>query len=65
MAIVVILSIVAGLVVLRGLWWWFVGRNVPKYPPLAIDDSDPAMLAAQEKARGSLGRFRELFGRRY
>lgn len=61
MAIVSILSIVAALAVLGVLWWWFVGRNVPKYPPLAIDDDDPAMLAAMEKARGSLERFRGLF----
>ena len=61
MAIVTVLSIVTALAVLRVLWWWFVGRNVPKYPPLAIDDDDPAMLAAMEKARGSLERFRGLF----
>src|ERR1700754_1475112 len=57
MAIIIILSIVAAVVVLRVLWWWFVARNVPKYRPLAIDDNDLAMPAAQEKARGSLDRF--------
>lgn len=61
MAIVIVLSIVAGLVVLRVLWWWFVGRNIPKYPPLVIDDGDPAMLSAQAKAQESLDRFRALF----
>jgi uncharacterized protein YegJ (DUF2314 family) len=61
MTVVTVLLIVAALVVLRVLWWWFVGRNVPKYPPLAIDDNDAAMLAASEKARGSLDRFRALF----
>jgi uncharacterized protein YegJ (DUF2314 family) len=61
MTILIILSIVAALAVLRVLWWWFVGRNVPKYPPLVIDDEDPAMLAATEKARASLKRFRTLF----
>ena len=61
MAIVTILSIVGALVVLRVLWWWFVGRNLPKYPPLAISDDDPKILAAQEKARGSLSRFRSLY----
>jgi uncharacterized protein YegJ (DUF2314 family) len=61
MTIITVLSIVVALVVIRVLWWWFVGRNVPKYPPLTIDDNDPAMLAAYEKARGSLDRFRALF----
>jgi uncharacterized protein YegJ (DUF2314 family) len=61
MIIVTIVAIVATLVALRLIWWWFVGRNIPKYPPLAIDDNDPAMLAAQEKARASLDRFRALF----
>jgi uncharacterized protein YegJ (DUF2314 family) len=61
MDIVTILLVVAGALVLWVLWWWFVGRNVPKYPPLAIDDDDPAMVAATEKARKSLDRFRELF----
>jgi uncharacterized protein YegJ (DUF2314 family) len=41
-------------------WWWYVGRNIPRYPPLSIDPGDPAMVAAVEKARGSLSRFREL-----
>ena len=60
MAIVIVLSIVVTVVVLGATWWWFVARNIPKYPPLAIDDADPAMLAAQKKARESLNRFRSL-----
>jgi uncharacterized protein YegJ (DUF2314 family) len=61
MDIVTILLVVAGALVLWVLWWWFIGRNVPKFPPLAIADDDPAMVAATEKARKSLDRFRELF----
>jgi uncharacterized protein YegJ (DUF2314 family) len=56
-----IVSIVVLFVALRALWWWFVGRKIPKYPPLAIDFDDPAMTAAQKKARASLDRFRALF----
>jgi uncharacterized protein YegJ (DUF2314 family) len=57
---VTVLSIVAAIIALRILWWWFVGRNVPKFPPLAIDDDDPAMLAARQQARESLSQFRAL-----
>jgi uncharacterized protein YegJ (DUF2314 family) len=58
---VTVLAIVAALVALRVFWWWFVGRNVPKYPPLATDANDPALLIAQAEARRSIGRFRTLF----
>jgi uncharacterized protein YegJ (DUF2314 family) len=60
--IAALLAIFAAVLALGGLWWWFVGRNAPKYPPLNIADDDPAMLAAYVKARASLARFRELFG---
>ena len=56
-----ILLVVGGLLALRIAWWWFVGRNTPKFPPLAIADDDPAMIAAIAKARASFDRFRELF----
>jgi len=55
----VLLPVAVAAVVGCVLWWWFVGRNVPRYPPLAIDDDDPAMVAATAKARASLNRFRE------
>ena len=61
MVVVTALLIVAALAVSYALWWWFTGRNVPKYPPLAIDENDPAMRSAIEAARGSLDRFRVLF----
>ena len=61
MNIAMLVSIVVGAVVLRLLWWWFVGRNSPKFPPLQIADDDPAMLAAMERARATLPRFRTLF----
>ena len=57
---VTILSIVVAIVALRLLWWWFIGRNVPKFPPLAIDDNDPAMLIAREQARNSIDQLRVL-----
>lgn len=56
----IVLCMVAALVAARALWWWFIGRNVPKYPPLVIDDDDPAMTAAMEKARASFDQFRSL-----
>ena len=59
--VMALLATLAGLLVLRVLWWWFVGRNVPKYPPFNVKDDDPGMRAAMDKARASLGRFRELF----
>jgi uncharacterized protein YegJ (DUF2314 family) len=58
---VTLLAVVSVLAVLYAIWWWLIGRNVPKYPPLAIDDNDPAMRLAQDTARGSLDRFRMLF----
>ena len=44
------------------LYWWFIGRNTPKYPPLHVADDDPRMLAAIEKARASLDTLRSLVG---
>jgi hypothetical protein len=58
MAIVTVLSIATALAVLRVLWWWFVGRNVPKYPPLAVDDDNPAMLAEDLRGCGPPSRLR-------
>ena len=55
-----LLVVLGAVVVLRIAWWWFVGRNTPRFPPLAIDDDDPAMIAATADARASLDRFREL-----
>jgi uncharacterized protein YegJ (DUF2314 family) len=36
------------------LFWWFVGRNMPKYPPLELDPSDPAVVDARAKAKATL-----------
>jgi hypothetical protein len=41
--------------------WWFVARNRPAMPPLAIADNDPLMLEAIQKARDSIPQLRELF----
>ena len=46
-------------------WWWFVGRNTPKFPPLEIENDDPLMIEAIEKARSSLGKFKELYANGY
>jgi uncharacterized protein YegJ (DUF2314 family) len=41
-------------------WNWWVARNRPKVPPLEIDDDDPLMLAAIERARGTVDQLRTL-----
>ena len=55
--------VTAGVLAAWVLWWWFVGRNVPRLPPLSVDEDDPRMLAAMEQARNSLDRFRQLVDR--
>ncbi len=56
-----LILIAVSLLVVWVLWWWFVARNIPKYPPIDIAEDDPAMLNAIDKARASLDRFRELY----
>jgi hypothetical protein len=41
-------------------WWWFIGRNRPKYPPLEIANDDPEMRQAIQNARSTISRLREL-----
>jgi uncharacterized protein YegJ (DUF2314 family) len=43
------------------LWWWFVGRNSPKYPPLNIDSDDPDIVAATVIAKETFEKFRDLY----
>lgn len=42
-------------------WWWFIARNRPAFPPLAIANDDPLMLEATRKAKASLSQLRALF----
>jgi hypothetical protein len=42
-------------------WWWFVARNRPSFPPLAISENDPLMIEARQKAKDSLPQLIELF----
>ncbi len=42
-------------------WWWFIARNRPAFPPLAIDENDPLMVEARKKARETIPRLLELF----
>lgn len=53
----VVVSIVA--------WWWFIGRNKPKYPPLEIDDDDPLMLEAIQQANSTIPSFLELLSKKH
>ncbi|MBM0103562.1 DUF2314 domain-containing protein [Steroidobacter sp. S1-65] len=48
-------------ILIWGAWWWFIARNRPALPPLAIDDNDPLMIEAREKAKDSLPQMLELF----
>ena len=57
--------IIAVLVVLAGAWWWFIGRNIPKYPALEINDDDPLMLESMEKAKSTTNQFLELLSDKY
>ena len=43
--------IVLVVVISVGAFWWFIGRNTPKYPPLEFSDDDPLMTEAMEKAK--------------
>lgn len=52
-------------VALLAAWWWFIGRNKPKYPPLEIDDNDPLMLEAMEEAKSTIAKFLVLLSREY
>ena len=51
--------------VLTTAWWWFIGRNSPKFPPLEISDDDPLMLEALEKAKVTANKFLELLSGEY
>ena len=57
--------IITGAVVLVVAWWWFIGRNIPKYPPLEISDDDPLMLEAMKKAKTTTNQFLELLSGKY
>lgn len=46
-------------------WWWFIGRNRSKYPPLEIADDDPLMLEALDKAKATISKFKELLSGEY
>jgi len=56
-----VLVFLAVLIAARLAWWWFVGRNVPKFPPINLDPMDPKVIAARQNARDSVPRLRELF----
>ena len=49
------------LVAARIAWWWFIGRNIPKFPPIHLNPADPEVIAARQSARDSVPRLRELF----
>lgn len=53
--------VIALLVAARIAWWWFIGRNVPKFPPIHLDPTDPEVVAARQNARDSIPRLKELF----
>ena len=53
--IIIIVTIFLALV-----WWWFIGRNSPKYPPLEIDENDPLMIEAMTKAKSTANDFLKL-----
>lgn len=42
-------------------WWWFVARNRPAFPPLAMDENDPLMVEAKKKAKETVPQLLELF----
>lgn len=56
----ILLVVFAGIVTWAG-WWWFIARNRPVLPPLAIDDNDPLMIEARQKAKDSIPQMLELF----
>jgi hypothetical protein len=43
------------------VWWRFVRVARPAFPPLQIDDDDPLMATAMQKARDTLDRFLGLY----
>jgi uncharacterized protein YegJ (DUF2314 family) len=53
------------LVIFAFSWWWFIGRNTPKYPPLDISDDDPLMQEAIENAKSTINQFIELLSGEY
>jgi uncharacterized protein YegJ (DUF2314 family) len=56
-----LISIVAVVVLVRIAWWWFIGRNRPTMPPLAIDNNDPLMVEARRQASESIPQMLALF----
>jgi uncharacterized protein YegJ (DUF2314 family) len=60
MSVFIVLLALAGLGAWAA-WWWFIARNRPQFPPLAIDDDDPLMIEARQKAKSSIPQMLELF----
>ena len=48
-------------VVVLYVWWRFLRVARPAFPPLQIDDDDPLMAQAFQRARTTLDRFRTLY----
>lgn len=57
----VVFLAIAGLVA-AALWWWFIGRNSPRYPPIDLDADDPELVAAVARAKSTVPGLRRLFG---
>lgn len=56
----VILAVLLGAVAWVA-WWWFIARNRPAFPPLVLDNNDPLMVEARQKAKDSIPQLLELF----
>jgi len=56
-----ILFLLLGGVAAWAAWWWFVARNRPAVPPLTVDENDPLMLEAVQKAQATIPQLRTLF----
>jgi len=57
----IIVLVVLAAVLAWVAWWWFVARNRPAFPPLAIDDNDPLMVEARHNARDTIPQLLDLF----
>jgi uncharacterized protein YegJ (DUF2314 family) len=56
-----LIAVVSGIIIVRIAWWWFIGRNRPAMPPLAIDNNDPLMIEARRRAAESVPQMLSLF----